>query len=105
MERENKPNADSGRRMDRGSDKLDHQEFHGMFGIDADSLDDPDGEMASHQGSFGRVFHGDTANAWRHTAGMLPGKNQRYLRHDDYHDQDDDGENDGLTDLHLPPED
>lgn len=100
-----KNNADVGRELDGVADKIDQKEIRGMFGIDDESLFEQDFGLAPHIGSFGRVFHGDTANAWRYTTGMLPGKQQRYLDHEDYKERGgDDPEPDDLSDLHLPPE-
>ncbi len=105
MEQKDKTNAATERELDYVSDKMDHKEIQGMLGVDADSLLEPGEGVARSLGSFGHVFHGDTANAWRYTAGMLPGKKQRYLDHEDYREQDDDNSELGaLTDLQLPPE-
>jgi hypothetical protein len=66
------------------SDKISHKEIHSTLGVDADAVYDQfDGEDGQI-GSFGRVFSGDTANAWKQTPGMLPGKDQRHFDHPDY---------------------
>ncbi|MGE5654566.1 MAG: hypothetical protein ACM3ZQ_09975 [Bacillota bacterium] len=102
MEQKKGANTEAGKRLDHVADKIDHKEIYGMLGIDADSLLE---QSPAALGSFGHVFHGDTANAWRYTAGMLPGKKQCYLDHEDYREQDDDASApDELTDLRLPPE-